>query len=339
MNALTGIAASANIAIMGSLLCSVYTTPSPRRNVIITMFLAGGNSVGVIFGGIGSGLVATGWNWRASFVYMAIVFVLVAVVGFFAIPNLPGPYQVQRECPSESSDDEKAGSNTGGMKTPPRKIDWLGLLFGLQGVGCISAALTIAPEDGWGRPWVVVLLIYGAMSLFGFFAWENYTSTPMVPRMVWSNRKMILVGVPTLLLILVPAMCALTPRVGPHVDFLCGHGLLFMPLLGAPFHARRAGSFSSRRRHTFASTSSDWSRSQPHDRLLHAQDRQLRHSGSGRGAPSREQRSSGILEAGQQLLHVRFPVFDSEHSQHGLDFQCRVCKSFILDCHLRVSRY
>lgn len=76
---------------MSSLLTSIYTVPSTRRHCVFTFFLAGGNAFSVIFGSVGSGLVDTAMDgdWRGSFVYVSVLYALVAIVGAVVIPNMP----------------------------------------------------------------------------------------------------------------------------------------------------------------------------------------------------------------------------------------------------------
>lgn len=94
MLGLAGVLAAAQIPVMSSLLTSIYSVPSTRRHCVYTFFLAGGNSIAVVFGGVGTGLAATlARNWRASFVYIAVLFVIVLVVAVFTIPNLRNPGQ------------------------------------------------------------------------------------------------------------------------------------------------------------------------------------------------------------------------------------------------------
>lgn len=89
MLGLAGILAAAQLPVISSLLTSVYSVPSTRRHCVFTFVLAGGNSIAVVFGGIGSGLTATYTrDWRASFVYIAIMFGIVLVIAVFTIPNL-----------------------------------------------------------------------------------------------------------------------------------------------------------------------------------------------------------------------------------------------------------
>lgn len=92
---LAGILAAAQTPVMSSLLASVYSAPSTRRQCVFTFFEAGANSIAVVFGSLGSGLVATlTRDWRASFVYIAVLLAIVLSVAIFAIPSTPevGPY-------------------------------------------------------------------------------------------------------------------------------------------------------------------------------------------------------------------------------------------------------
>lgn len=86
-----GLACAAHIPIMSSLLTSIYVVPSTRRHCVFTFFLAGGNAFSVIFGGLCSGLVDTAMegDWRGSYVYVAVLYAIIAVVGAVVIPNMP----------------------------------------------------------------------------------------------------------------------------------------------------------------------------------------------------------------------------------------------------------
>lgn len=91
MLGVAGLASAAHIPIVSSILASIYTVPSMRRQCVFTFFLAGGNAFAVLFGGLGSGLVDTSLDgdWRASFIYIATLFGAVAVASIFVVPRLP----------------------------------------------------------------------------------------------------------------------------------------------------------------------------------------------------------------------------------------------------------
>ncbi|ROV91352.1 hypothetical protein VMCG_09694 [Cytospora schulzeri] len=171
----SGILAAAQLPVMSSMLTSVYSDPSTRRHCAFTFFLAGGNSIAVVFGGVGSGLAASyTTDWRTSFLYIAVLFIIILVVALFAIPNLP-----------------KAGSYPEEMVHDPEEQNAL---------LASKPTLTLAPEVDWRSPWIVVMFVYGAMCAFAFRAWELYTDTPMVPRAVWQNFSLLLTLVSTFFL-------------------------------------------------------------------------------------------------------------------------------------------
>lgn len=91
MLGIAGFACAAHIPITSSLLSSVYSAPSTRRYCVFTFFLAGGNAFAVVFGSLGSGLISVSFdgNWRATLVYMAVMYAAVAVLACLAVPNMP----------------------------------------------------------------------------------------------------------------------------------------------------------------------------------------------------------------------------------------------------------
>ncbi|ROV99571.1 hypothetical protein VPNG_07726 [Cytospora leucostoma] len=212
MLGLAGVIAAAQLPIMSGLLTSIYAVPSTRLHCIFTLFLAGGNFIAVVFGGISFGIVATSAkSWRASFVYIAVLFVIILVLAVLTIPDLPKdkPYsESMDQCPDEQYallGTEHVGAMKrneikADYKSIAKSIDWLGLHFLLTGVGCFSVGLTQAPEDNWQSPWIVVMFIYSAMCVFGFYFWESYTDTPMVPRAIWQNCSLLLTLISTLCL-------------------------------------------------------------------------------------------------------------------------------------------
>lgn len=98
---IAGLACAAHTPIMSSLLTSIYSVPSTRRHCVLTFFLAGGNAFSVTFGGVGAGLVTTAMEgeWRGSFVYVAILYAAVAMLGWLVIPNLPRTHSTHSTTP------------------------------------------------------------------------------------------------------------------------------------------------------------------------------------------------------------------------------------------------
>lgn len=89
-----GVACAAHVPITSSILTSIYDVPSTRRHCVFTFFLAGGNVFAVVFGGLGSGVINVLFDgdWRGSFIFVAVLYAVVAIVVALAIPNVPRHY-------------------------------------------------------------------------------------------------------------------------------------------------------------------------------------------------------------------------------------------------------
>lgn len=203
MLGVAGLASAAHIPIMSSILASIYTSPSTRRQCVFTLFLAGGNAFAVLFGGLGSGLVDTALNgdWRASFIYIAALFGAVVVASIFVIPKLPQdeslfPDQSQQEdqLPLLSHPTEKSHSQARDWSSVVRSVDWLGLFLLLCGVCLFTIATTLAPELGWRSPFVVLPLTGGggAFGLFGW--WTKRSKRPLIPESIWRDTSLLFVS-------------------------------------------------------------------------------------------------------------------------------------------------
>lgn len=185
----------------------MYSASSTRRHCVFTFSLAGGNALAVIFGSVGSGLVSVsfGESWRATLVYMAVMYAVVAVVACLAVPNMPHAHPAYIIASGAEDRYTLLGhgverrSSMSDCMIVLKSIDWLGLLILLTGVGCLSAALASGPEGNWQSPWVVVPLVYSGFSVLGFCAWERHTDKPLAPRSVWESCSLILVRFPSYL--------------------------------------------------------------------------------------------------------------------------------------------
>ncbi len=93
MLAMAGVVCASHIPIAVSMLSMAYPSPSCRKNLVFAFFVAGGNPLAIIFGGVGSGLVTMKYTWRAAFCLLAGTFVVILVLAFLAVPPnlcLPG---------------------------------------------------------------------------------------------------------------------------------------------------------------------------------------------------------------------------------------------------------
>lgn len=197
-----GLACAAHTPIMSSLLASIYVYPSTRRHCILTCFLAGGNAFSVIFGSVGCGLVDMAMNgdWRSSFVYIAVIYGVVAVVGALVIPNVPRTHSMTT-IRSRSEDRYTLlghpvvkGSSWTKWWSVLKSIDWIGLLIVFTGVACLSAGLSMGPEGDWRDTWVFLPLACSVGCFIGFFTWEGYTKEPMIPGSILECPSLVLVS-------------------------------------------------------------------------------------------------------------------------------------------------
>lgn len=84
------------------------------------------------------------------------------VLGLLAILIVP---------PAEESEEEKNES-----------FDFLGALTGVAGLVLFNVAWNQAPIVGWSRPYVIVFLIIGLLSIGVFFHIERKVAQPLIPR-------------------------------------------------------------------------------------------------------------------------------------------------------------
>lgn len=189
MSGLAGLTCAATIPIAVGILSLVYPEPSRRKNLVFSTFLMG-NPAATIIGGLGTGGVASAFNWKATFIFLGILYAFITILSWWIIPNV-----------SESRADIKTqemqhfesfrpfvlvSRKTSNFGSVLQKFDWVGLFVLVTGVLMLTVALTIGPEgpQPWKTPTVILLLILGLLFLGSFVMWETTTRTPMVPRAV-----------------------------------------------------------------------------------------------------------------------------------------------------------
>lgn len=200
VSGLTGIACAANVPIAVGILSLVYPTPSRRKNVVFSSFLMG-TPAATIIGGLGSGALALKFSWKAPFIALAALYVVVCGLACLFVPSVSDPeiddekseYCIINEpeaFPMLSIEPSKK------KKSPFLQFDWLGLFLLTTGLLLFTIALTIGPQgpDPWKTPTVILLLILGVLSFGCFVLWENVTRTPMIPPSIWENWTVTLVS-------------------------------------------------------------------------------------------------------------------------------------------------
>jgi MFS family permease len=123
-----GVSAAMVVPPAIGILGAAYETPSKRKNLAFSAFSAG-NPLGFVFGSIISGLATMVLNWRASFVLIAILWVLFTVLAYFTVPSVEA-------FPANQPFRERAAKF---VKT----FDFLGTVLTILGTGLLTAAITL----------------------------------------------------------------------------------------------------------------------------------------------------------------------------------------------------
>ncbi|KAI1762879.1 MFS general substrate transporter [Hypoxylon sp. FL1150] len=195
VSGLTGIACAANVPIAVGILSLVYPTPSRRKNIIFSSFLMG-TPTATIVGGLGSGALALQFSWKAPFIALAALYVVVCGLACLFVPSVSEPEIIDDEKSEFCIINEPESFPMLSIEPPKKKkslfleFDWLGLFLLTTGLLLFTIALTIGPQgpEPWKTPTVVLLLTLG----------ENITKTPMIPPSIWENCTVTLVIISTL---------------------------------------------------------------------------------------------------------------------------------------------
>ncbi|KAL8381798.1 hypothetical protein RB595_005860 [Gaeumannomyces hyphopodioides] len=196
---LLGVSSAMMVPPAIGILGAAYASPSKRKNLAFSAF-SSGNPVGFAIGSVLGGVAAQVLNWRASFFLIAILWGIFTVVAFWAVPS------VEAEQPADGGD-SSAGEMEGSPSPPPppsrpspsaplreklgdffRRFDSVGAFLTLFGTGMFTAAITLGPEDGWGAPQVIALLVVGLVLIAVFIYWETIWPHPLMPPKIWKDR-------------------------------------------------------------------------------------------------------------------------------------------------------
>ncbi|KAL1584668.1 hypothetical protein WHR41_06937 [Cladosporium halotolerans] len=171
LNGVMGLFSASAVPPAVGLLGVVYEKPSKRKNWAFACF-SGGNPLGFVFGTIFSGVATNLFNWRASYYFLAILFLFFSILGWFTVPRDPSA---------------KQPFNWETVK----RFDIVGVLMTIGGIGMFSAALSLGEDaaQGWRTGYVLALLIVGAALMVAFVFWELRLTHPLVPMWMWKDRN------------------------------------------------------------------------------------------------------------------------------------------------------
>ncbi|KAI6357914.1 hypothetical protein MCOR25_007524 [Pyricularia grisea] len=165
-----------------------YSKPCKRKNFAFSAF-SSGNPIGFALGSIVGGVVAKVFNWRAMFFMIAIIWGVLTVIAFWVVPSVEA-FEDEASSSSGADGPAKAALSKGAqLRDFFRKFDTVGAALTLFGTGFFTAAITLAPQDGWTAPQVLSLLIVGFAMVCVFLYWETYWPHPLMPPKIWKDRN------------------------------------------------------------------------------------------------------------------------------------------------------
>lgn len=176
LTAFMGLMSAAAIPPAQEMLGAIYDKPSKRKNAAFACFLAG-NPLGLVFGMITGAIANQFLGWRASFIWLAMVYVVFSAIAFFIVPN-------------DTRDKQALDWDIW------KKLDIFGVFLAIAGIGMFSIALTIGSDAayGWRTGYVLSLLILGIGFFVGFIVWELGAENPLIQMSIFKDRDFSLVS-------------------------------------------------------------------------------------------------------------------------------------------------
>lgn len=120
-NGLMGLCSAAAVPPAVGILGAVYEKPSRRKNYAFACFSAG-NPMGFAFGSISAGVTTKLLGWRATFYWLAIIYVVFTIIAFFTVPD---------------KQQDKTGLSFSALK----RFDFMGALLAVAGIALFSSSL------------------------------------------------------------------------------------------------------------------------------------------------------------------------------------------------------
>ena len=144
-----------------SILTNVFRDNDERRKAI--GIWAGVSALGLGIGPITGGTLLAHFWWGSVFLINVPVVIIGLVAGYFLIPDSRDPSE-------------------------PR-LDPVGAVLSIVGLGTVLWAVIEAPEKGWGSTSVLTAFGVGALVLAAFFVWELRSTHPMLDMKLFKNPR------------------------------------------------------------------------------------------------------------------------------------------------------
>ncbi|KAH8766100.1 major facilitator superfamily transporter [Diaporthe sp. PMI_573] len=156
--ALQGIGAAMTVPSAVGIISNYFV--SSDRTLALTIFGASG-AVGFCLGLVFGGLLTSSLGWRYIF-YFAVVFTgVIGLLGIFVLPR-----------------DRKEG-----LARP--KLDFVGAGLSTAGLILLSFVLSSGGEYGWGKAFIIVLLVLSVAMIVAFTYVEKKVANPIMPLSLW----------------------------------------------------------------------------------------------------------------------------------------------------------
>ncbi|HWM72117.1 MAG TPA: MFS transporter [Nocardioides sp.] len=160
--AMRGVLGVGAALVMPATLSTITSTFPPAKRTKAVGAWAGVAGASAIVGLLSSGLLLEAWSWQSVF-WLNVALAVVAIVG------------TARFIP-ESADPEA-----------PR-LDLIGALITVAGLGVLVYSVIEAPTHGWDTPRTIGGIAIGLLILAGFVRWELSRPNPLVDPRLFRNR-------------------------------------------------------------------------------------------------------------------------------------------------------
>lgn len=156
--ALQGIGAAMTVPSAVGIISNYFVAKD--RTLALTIFGSAG-AVGFCLGLIFGGFLTSSLGWRYIFYLAVIITSTIGILGFFCLPK-----------------DRIEGH------TRP-KLDFVGAALSTAGLILLSFVLSSGGEYGWGKAFIIVLLILSVAMIVGFAFVEKKVANPVMPLSLW----------------------------------------------------------------------------------------------------------------------------------------------------------
>ena len=159
--AIRGVLGLGAALVMPATLSTITSTFPQQEKARAVGAWAGVAGASAILGLLASGALLQVWSWRAAF-GLNVALAIAAILG--TLRFIP-----------ESADPDA------------QRLDVVGALITVAGLGILVAAIIQAPTEGWGSPRTLVGIAAGLGILSGFIGWELTRSNPLIDPRLFGN--------------------------------------------------------------------------------------------------------------------------------------------------------